>query len=135
MFLAQTGNHKFRQEQQSKHASTIQTHMQHKSSVLSAGGWGLADPGRSQSLHSPTPDVGRKVLQGLGDAGPRLFVCNRGEGGLEFIVCRHVFLCAVRRGESGVMIALDEFITKDMAPSALSPLLSLCIVPNRPHEA
>ncbi|PWA18910.1 hypothetical protein CCH79_00004932 [Gambusia affinis] len=46
------------------------THMQHKSSVLSAGGWGLADPGRSQSLHSPTPDVGRKVLQGLGDAGP-----------------------------------------------------------------
>lgn len=39
-----------------------------------------------------------------------------------------------RNGGGGVVV-VDEFITKDMASSTLSPLLSGFIVTNMPHEA
>lgn len=65
-------------------------------------------------------------------------------GGEAAVLCAQTRVCvcayALRRkvggrGWGGGMIVVDEFIIKDMAPSTLSPLLSHCIVTNRPHEA
>lgn len=63
-----------------------------------------------------------------------MFVCVSGEA---VVYCAHkrMCVCSSKRRGGRVMIVVDEFIIKDMAPSALSPLLSHCIVTNRPHEA
>lgn len=110
---------------------------------LSAGGR-PARANLSPCSLSPTPDVGRRVLQGLG--GGRMWslsVCVCWWGGCGAL-CTDTCVCvcayALRRkvggrGWGGGMIVVDEFIIKDMAPSTLSPLLSHCIVTNRPHEA
>lgn len=109
---------------------------------LSAGGR-PARANLSPCSLSPTPDVGRRVLQGLGGGEDveSECVCVL-VGRLRCFVHRHVCVCAYAlrrkvggRGWGGGMIVVDEFIIKDMAPSTLSPLLSHCIVTNRPHEA
>lgn len=69
-----------------------------------------------------------------GAGGSCVFVRVSGEA---VVYCAHKRMCACSSKRRGgrVMIVVDEFIIKDMAPSALSPLLSHCIVTNRPHEA
>lgn len=52
---------------------------------------------------------------------------------LLFFLCARACLYALTL-EWSVEIVVDEFITKDMASSTLSPLLSGFIVTNRPHE-
>lgn len=107
---------------------------------LSAGGR-PARANLSPCSLSPTPDVGRRVLQGLGGGMWSLSVCVCWWGGCGAL-CTDTCVCAYAlrrkvggRGWGGGMIVVDEFIIKDMAPSTLSPLLSHCIVTNRPHEA
>lgn len=108
---------------------------------LSAGGR-PARANLSPCSLSPTPDVGRRVLQGLGGGDVESECVCVLVGRLRCFVHRHVCVCAYAlrrkvggRGWGGGMIVVDEFIIKDMAPSTLSPLLSHCIVTNRPHEA
>lgn len=82
------------------------------------------------------------MLQGLGGGDVESECVCVLVGRLRCFVHRHVCVCAYAlrrkvggRGWGGGMIVVDEFIIKDMAPSTLSPLLSHCIVTNRPHEA
>lgn len=64
-----------------------------------------------------------------------------GAGGCGVSVCACLCMlvgmlwCFCAHGRERVVIVVDEFIIKDMAASTLSPLLSHCIVTNRPHEA
>lgn len=58
-----------------------------------------------------------------------------GAGGCGVFLHTIVCVCMHLHGRDRVVIVVDEFIIKDMAPSTLSPLLSHCIVTNRLHEA
>lgn len=58
-----------------------------------------------------------------------------GPGGCGVFLHTTVCVCMHLHGRDRVVIVVDEFIIKDMAPSTLSPLLSHCIVTNRLHEA
>lgn len=92
-----------------------------------AAGW----PGPTLAPALSNTRCRSQIAVGAGGCSACVIVSNGGEAGVYFLLTR-VFVCT-KKGEGRVVIVADEFTIKDMAGSTVYPLLSHCIVTNRPH--
>lgn len=119
--------HLFQHIEQSRTCSTIHTHhMLREHCRLLGAAW----PG--PTLAPALSNTRCRSLSASGGGGCCACVCVRREAAM---FCVHTCMCVCTWGRGWRVIVVDEFIIKDIAPSALSPLLSHYIVTNRPHEA